>query len=56
MEPRLSWEAASCEATYSRISQNFMDPKGSLQSSQKPYTGPYPELDQSRPYHRVVFF
>jgi hypothetical protein len=30
---------------------NFIDPEGSLPCSQEPSTGPYPEPDQSGPYH-----
>jgi hypothetical protein len=30
-----------------------MEPEGSLPCSQKPSTGPYPEPDESRPYHPV---
>jgi hypothetical protein len=39
--------------SYSRISQHFMEPEGSLPCSQEPSTGPYPELDQSNPYHPI---
>jgi hypothetical protein len=31
-----------------------MEPEGSLPYSQKPCTGPYPETDQSNPYHPVL--
>jgi hypothetical protein len=32
-----------------------MEPEGSLPSSQEPSTGPYPEQDQSNPYHPIHF-
>jgi hypothetical protein len=40
---------------YSRISQYFMKPEGSLTCSQEPNTGPYPEPDQSSPGHPILF-
>jgi hypothetical protein len=40
--------------SYSRISQTFMQPEGSILYSQKLSTGPHPEPDQSSPYHTVL--
>jgi hypothetical protein len=31
-----------------------MESEGSLSYSQEPSTGPYPELDQFRPYHPIL--
>jgi hypothetical protein len=31
-----------------------MKPEGSLPCSQEPSTGPYPEPDQSNPYHPIL--
>jgi hypothetical protein len=31
-----------------------MEPEGSLPCSQGPFTGPYPEPDQSSPYHTIL--
>jgi hypothetical protein len=43
----------SCQlCSYSRTSQYFMEPEGSLPCSQKPSTGPYSGPDESSPYHR----
>jgi hypothetical protein len=32
-----------------------MDAEGSLLCSQEPSTGPYPEQNQSNPYHPILF-
>jgi hypothetical protein len=40
--------------SYSRTSQHFMEPGGSLPCSQEPTAGPYPEPDQSNPYHSIL--
>jgi hypothetical protein len=52
MELSPSLEAASCAATQEVLS-NFMESEGSLPSSQEPFTSPYPETDQSSPYHPI---
>jgi hypothetical protein len=45
----------SCHlCSYSRTSQHFMEPEGSLLCSQEPSTGPYPEPDQFNPYHLSI--
>jgi hypothetical protein len=45
----------SCQlCSYSRTSQHFMEPGGSLPRSQEPSTGPYPETDQFSPYHPIL--
>jgi hypothetical protein len=45
----------SCQlCSYSRTSQHFMESGGPLPCSQEPSTGPYPEPDQSNPYHSIL--
>jgi hypothetical protein len=45
----------SCQlCSYSRSSQHFMEPGGSLTCSQEPSTGPYPEPDRSNPYYPIL--
>jgi hypothetical protein len=41
-------------SSHARISQRFMEPAGSLPCSQEPSTSPYPEPDQSNPYHPIL--
>jgi hypothetical protein len=41
--------------SYSRTSQHFMEPKGSLPCSQEPSTGPYPDRDQSNTYYPILY-
>jgi hypothetical protein len=41
--------------SYSRISQHFMEPEGSLSCSQEPSTGTYSKPDQSSPYHPILY-
>jgi hypothetical protein len=45
-------EATSCSVT--RISQQFVEPDGPLPRSQGLSTGPYPEPNQSSPYHPIL--
>jgi hypothetical protein len=40
--------------SYSRTSQHFTEPEGSLPCSQKPSTDPYPETGQSSPYYSIL--
>jgi hypothetical protein len=42
--------------SYSRTSQHFMEPEGSLPCSQEPLSGPYSEPDRSSPYHPIPFY
>jgi hypothetical protein len=37
-----------------RTYQSFMEPAGLLPCSQAPSTGPYPNTDQSSPYHHIL--
>jgi hypothetical protein len=41
--------------SYSRTSQHFIEPQGSLPCSQEPSTGPYPVPDQSNSYLPIHF-
>jgi hypothetical protein len=52
MELNLSREAANCAATQ-KLSQNIMEPEGSLPCSQETYNGLYPKPDQYSPYHPI---
>jgi hypothetical protein len=46
----------SCQlCSYSRTSQRFMEPEGSLPPSQEPSIGPYPKPDRSNPYHPILY-
>jgi hypothetical protein len=40
--------------SYSRISQHFIEHKGSLLCWQEPSTGPYTQPGQSSPYHPIL--
>jgi hypothetical protein len=45
----------SCQwCSYSRNSQHFMEPEGSLPYSQEPPTGSHLEPDQSSSYHPIL--
>jgi hypothetical protein len=48
-----SWETDNCAATQELPS--ILEPVGSSPSSQEPSTGPYPDPDQSSPYHPLIF-
>jgi hypothetical protein len=50
-EPFL-WSRPFC--SYSRTSQQFMEPESSLPCSQEPSTGPYSEPDRLIPYHLIM--
>jgi hypothetical protein len=54
MEPSSYWEANSRSATQ-EFPQHFMEPEGSLPCLQEPSTGPYPEPEQSKPNHPILF-
>jgi hypothetical protein len=40
--------------SYSRASQHFIEPEGSLSRSQQTSTGQYPVLDQFNPYYPII--
>jgi hypothetical protein len=48
-----SWWAANC-AAIQEIPSNFKEPESSSPCSQEPSTCPYPEPDQSSPYHPIL--
>jgi hypothetical protein len=54
MDQSLSWEATSTLAIQ-EVPQNFKEPEGALLHSQELSTGPYPEPDESGPYHPILF-
>jgi hypothetical protein len=41
--------------SYSTVSQHITEPEDSLPRSHEPSTGPYPEPDESIPYHPILF-
>jgi hypothetical protein len=46
----------SCQLySHSRNSQHFMEPEGSITCSKESSTDPYPEQDQSNPYHTILY-
>jgi hypothetical protein len=53
MQPSLAQEATSCAATQ-ELSQYFTEPEGSLLCSQEPFTGSYPEPEQSNPHNPIL--
>jgi hypothetical protein len=44
-----------CHSASQDIPRTSMKPEGSLLCSQKPATGPYPELDESNPNFPTIF-
>jgi hypothetical protein len=52
MELSTTGEATSCEAT-PNVSEDFMEPEGSLPNSEEPSTCSYPESDQSSPHQPI---
>jgi hypothetical protein len=41
--------------SYTKVSQQLMQPEGSLAYSQEPFSDPQPEPDQSNPYHPMPY-
>jgi hypothetical protein len=41
--------------SYSRISENVIEPEVSLLCAQDSSSGPYPKPDKSSPYHPILF-
>jgi hypothetical protein len=52
MELSPSWEAPGCAAT---LEFPTYYETGSLPCSQEPSIGPYPEPDESSPYHPILY-
>jgi hypothetical protein len=54
MELSPSSEAASCQLLKNFPAFFFLELESSLSCSQEPSTGPYPDPDQSSPYHPIL--